>query len=109
MSLYDIRTLAKKVSFLIEKLLNTFNINKNLLKWDKICLKILLQGKKVICSRKRWKMMSSSYRGLLEEIEIQRNDMVRLASETSLSNHKVIEASKRLDCLLNNYHLLLAQ
>jgi|tagenome__1003787_1003787.scaffolds.fasta_scaffold8009688_1 Spo0E like sporulation regulatory protein len=54
-------------------------------------------------------MMSSSYRGLLEEIEIQRNDMVRLASETSLSNHKVIEASKRLDCLLNNYHLLLAQ
>jgi hypothetical protein len=53
--------------------------------------------------------MSSSYRGLLEEIEIQRNDMVRLASETSLSNHKVIEASERLDCLLNNYHLLLAR
>ncbi|MEH7546091.1 MULTISPECIES: aspartyl-phosphate phosphatase Spo0E family protein [Bacillaceae] len=57
--------------------------------------------------RKRWKEMSSLYRGLLEEIEIQRNDMVRLASETSLSNHKVIEASKRLDCLLNKYHLFL--
>ena len=54
-------------------------------------------------------MMSSSYGGLVEEIEIQRNNMIRLASETSLSNQKVIEASKKLDSLLNQYHLLLAQ
>jgi hypothetical protein len=53
--------------------------------------------------------MSSSYRGLIEEIEIQRNNMIRLASETSLSNHKVIEASKRLDSLLNKYDLSLTQ
>ncbi|MEH7093519.1 aspartyl-phosphate phosphatase Spo0E family protein [Neobacillus vireti] len=54
-------------------------------------------------------MMSSSYRGLIEEIEIQRNNMIRLASETSLSNQKVIEESKKLDYLLNKYHLLLTQ
>ncbi|MEH7120683.1 aspartyl-phosphate phosphatase Spo0E family protein [Neobacillus vireti] len=53
--------------------------------------------------------MPSPFCGLLEEIENQRNDMVRLASETSLSHHKVIEASKRLDRLLNKYHLLLAR
>jgi len=53
--------------------------------------------------------MSSSYRGLIEEIEIQRNNMIRLASETSLSNHKVIEASKQLDYLLNKYDLSLTQ
>lgn len=53
--------------------------------------------------------MSSSYRGLIEEIETQRDNMVRLASETSLSNQKVIEESKKLDYLLNKYHLLLTQ
>lgn len=56
---------------------------------------------------KRGGKMSILFRNLLEEIETQRNDMVRLAAETSLSNYKVIEASKKLDCLLNNYHLLL--
>ncbi|PLS10384.1 aspartyl-phosphate phosphatase Spo0E family protein [Neobacillus cucumis] len=53
--------------------------------------------------------MSAPFHGLLKEIEIQRNDMVRLASETSLSNHMVIEASKRLDSLLNKYHVLSTQ
>jgi hypothetical protein len=41
-----------------------------------------------------------------EDIENCREEMVRLASKTSLANSLVIETSKRLDSLLNKYHLL---
>ncbi|MBO0962449.1 aspartyl-phosphate phosphatase Spo0E family protein [Neobacillus sp. MM2021_6] len=37
----------------------------------------------------------------MEEIEICRDKMIRLASETSINNQQVIESSKRLDHLLN--------
>ncbi|MFZ7946958.1 MULTISPECIES: aspartyl-phosphate phosphatase Spo0E family protein [Bacillaceae] len=45
--------------------------------------------------------MSAEFRDLMKEIENCRDKMVQLASETSLSNHQVIETSKRLDHLLN--------
>ncbi|EKN70411.1 hypothetical protein BABA_05156 [Neobacillus bataviensis LMG 21833] len=45
--------------------------------------------------------MGNQFRGLKEEIEICRDKMVRLASETSLNNKQVIETSQRLDHLLN--------
>jgi hypothetical protein len=40
---------------------------------------------------------------LLQDIEECRKEMVQLASRTSLSSHRVIEASTRLDSLLNKY------
>ncbi|EAR64901.1 RNA polymerase sigma-70 factor, partial [Bacillus sp. NRRL B-14911] len=43
---------------------------------------------------------------LLQDIEKCRKEMVQLASRTSLSSHHVIEASTRLDSLLNKYNHL---
>ncbi|WP_242637916.1 MULTISPECIES: aspartyl-phosphate phosphatase Spo0E family protein [Bacillaceae] len=45
--------------------------------------------------------LGAHFRGLMEEIEICRDKMIRLASETSINNQQVIESSKRLDHLLN--------
>ncbi|MGG1675609.1 Spo0E family sporulation regulatory protein-aspartic acid phosphatase [Neobacillus sp. NRS-1170] len=44
---------------------------------------------------------------LLAEIERCRMDMVRLASVNSFAHYQVLEASRRLDSLLNEYTLLL--
>ncbi|MFC3882487.1 aspartyl-phosphate phosphatase Spo0E family protein [Bacillus songklensis] len=41
---------------------------------------------------------------LLDEIEKCRLLMVHLASQTSLSSHQVVQASTRLDTLLNQYN-----
>ncbi|WML58120.1 aspartyl-phosphate phosphatase Spo0E family protein [Neobacillus sp. PS2-9] len=43
---------------------------------------------------------------LMKEIEICRDAMVKLASETSLSHPHVIAVSKKLDVLLYQYHTL---
>lgn len=43
---------------------------------------------------------------LMEEIENCRDEMVRLASETSLLHPHVIAASKKLDLLLYQYHTM---
>jgi hypothetical protein len=43
---------------------------------------------------------------LLHDIEKCRKEMVQLASRTSLSSDHVIEASTRLDSLLNKYNNL---
>lgn len=43
---------------------------------------------------------------LNKDIENCREEMVRMASETSFANSLVIETSMRLDSLLNKYHLL---
>ena len=40
---------------------------------------------------------------LMKDIESCREEMVQLALKTSLSDQRVIEASKRLDHLLNLY------
>ncbi|WP_099421381.1 aspartyl-phosphate phosphatase Spo0E family protein [Bacillus massilinigeriensis] len=50
--------------------------------------------------------MSMCLERLLEDIEHCRNEMVRLASNTSLSNQRVIAVSTKLDQLLNKYQLL---
>lgn len=50
--------------------------------------------------------MSTHFRGLIAEIECCRNEMVRLAAETSFGHQTVIETSKKLDGLLNEYDLL---
>jgi stage 0 sporulation regulatory protein len=42
--------------------------------------------------------------GLLLEIETCRDEMVQLASETSLANQRVIAASRKLDRLLNEFN-----
>lgn len=44
---------------------------------------------------------------LLKEIELCRNRMVSLASNSSYSNKEVVKISKELDVLLNQYHHLL--
>jgi hypothetical protein len=44
---------------------------------------------------------------MLQDIEKCRKEMVQLASRTSLSSHHVIEASTRLDSLLNKYNHLI--
>jgi len=48
--------------------------------------------------------MRAQFRGLIEEIESCRNEMVRLASETTLANQHVLETSRRLDHLLNEFN-----
>jgi hypothetical protein len=50
--------------------------------------------------------MGSARLALIEEIEMCRNEMVRLASKTSLLNQEVITTSKKLDQLLNQFHCL---
>lgn len=45
--------------------------------------------------------LGAHFRGLMDEIEIYRDKMIRLASETSLNHQQVIETSKQLDHLLN--------
>ncbi|MCD5325766.1 MULTISPECIES: aspartyl-phosphate phosphatase Spo0E family protein [Pontibacillus] len=40
---------------------------------------------------------------LLNEIEMCRNEMIQLSSSLPLSSQEVIEASSRLDGLLNEY------
>ncbi|WP_223596261.1 aspartyl-phosphate phosphatase Spo0E family protein [Neobacillus bataviensis] len=50
--------------------------------------------------------MGARLEGLLAEIESCRMDMVRLASVNSFAHHEVIEASRRLDSLLNEYSSL---
>ncbi|MFE8704218.1 Spo0E family sporulation regulatory protein-aspartic acid phosphatase [Cytobacillus sp. FJAT-54145] len=44
-----------------------------------------------------------SVKDLLKEIEYCRNEMVYLASQSSLSNENVIAVSTKLDDLLNKY------
>ncbi|WP_409273102.1 Spo0E family sporulation regulatory protein-aspartic acid phosphatase [Neobacillus sp. SCS-31] len=46
---------------------------------------------------------------LAREIETSRREMVKLASKASLTDRNVIEASTKLDSLLNTYHLLISQ
>ncbi|WHY77795.1 aspartyl-phosphate phosphatase Spo0E family protein [Neobacillus sp. WH10] len=48
--------------------------------------------------------MGTPIPGLMEEIESCRNEMVRIASETSLANQLVLETSRRLDHLLNKLY-----
>ncbi|MDP4171661.1 MAG: aspartyl-phosphate phosphatase Spo0E family protein [Bacillota bacterium] len=43
---------------------------------------------------------------LITDIEKCRNEMVRLASHASLADQSVLEASTRLDSLLNKYYFL---
>ena len=52
--------------------------------------------------------MGAQFHGLIDEIEICRKEMVRLAAETSFANQEVIETSMKLDTLLNKYHYLLS-
>jgi hypothetical protein len=52
--------------------------------------------------------MGGQLHGLVEEIENCRQEMVRLATETSIRNKQVIETSTRLDLLLNKYYSLTA-
>ncbi|WP_160725701.1 aspartyl-phosphate phosphatase Spo0E family protein [Bacillus sp. USDA818B3_A] len=66
-------------------------------------------GEKDNINLKEVGFLSVPFRGLQEEIEALRNHMVKLASDTSLSNHKVIEVSRKLDGLLNKYHSLLTR
>jgi stage 0 sporulation regulatory protein len=47
-----------------------------------------------------------SINSLLKDIEKCRSEMVQLASSSSMSNQKVIEASTKLDKLLNVYYRL---
>lgn len=70
-----------------------WNKNNNDLLEDK-----LLKGNLVI---ERKDMMS--VKDLLKEIEYCRNEMVYLASQSSLSNENVIAVSTKLDDLLNKY------
>ncbi len=44
---------------------------------------------------------------LLTEIEKSRKEMVSLASQHSFSHQQVVEASTKLDHLLNKYYLLI--
>jgi Spo0E like sporulation regulatory protein len=53
--------------------------------------------------------MGGQLHGLVEEIENCRQEMVRLATETSIRNKQVIETSTRLDLLLNNYYSMTAR
>jgi hypothetical protein len=53
--------------------------------------------------------MGVKLQGLLEEIENARGEMVRIASDSSLGNHRVIEASMRLDFLINKYFSLMGR
>ncbi|RDU34871.1 aspartyl-phosphate phosphatase Spo0E family protein [Neobacillus piezotolerans] len=46
---------------------------------------------------------------LAREIETSRREMVQLASKASLTDRNVIEASTKLDSLLNTYHLMINQ
>ncbi|CEG25297.1 aspartyl-phosphate phosphatase Spo0E family protein [Bacillus sp. B-jedd] len=46
---------------------------------------------------------------LASEIENSRNQMVQLANNYSLTDHNVIEASVKLDSLLNTYYVLVNQ
>ncbi|MFK9095157.1 Spo0E family sporulation regulatory protein-aspartic acid phosphatase [Bacillus salipaludis] len=47
--------------------------------------------------------MGTQFRRLKEEIESCRDEMVRLASDSTLANHQVLETSQRLDHLLNKF------
>lgn len=44
-----------------------------------------------------------SVQDLLREIEICRNEMISLTAQHSLSNQQVVDASTKLDVLLNKY------
>ncbi|WP_155922313.1 aspartyl-phosphate phosphatase Spo0E family protein [Bacillus sp. EB01] len=46
---------------------------------------------------------------LAQDIEMSRKEMVKLASNTPLTDRNVVEASAKLDNLLNTYHLLIAK
>jgi len=48
--------------------------------------------------------MGTQLTGLIDEIESCRNEMVRIASETSLANQLVLDTSRRLDLLLNEFN-----
>lgn len=50
--------------------------------------------------------MCSQLAKLASEIESSRNQMVQLANSYSLTDHNVIEASTKLDSLLNTYYVL---
>jgi hypothetical protein len=50
--------------------------------------------------------LTKQLQSLLQDIESCRLEMIRIACENSLQNHKVIETSKKLDGLLNRYYLL---
>ncbi|WP_139070041.1 aspartyl-phosphate phosphatase Spo0E family protein [Bacillus sp. FJAT-27225] len=53
--------------------------------------------------------MSIKLAKLAQDIETSRNEMVQLASNTSLTDRDVVEASIKLDSLLNTYHLLITK
>ncbi|RHW34803.1 aspartyl-phosphate phosphatase Spo0E family protein [Neobacillus notoginsengisoli] len=44
---------------------------------------------------------------LAREIESSRNEMIQLATQSSLTDHTVIDASTKLDSLLNTYNILM--
>lgn len=44
---------------------------------------------------------------LAREIETSRREMVQLASKASFTDRNVIEASTKLDSLLNTYHFMI--
>ncbi|WP_082306762.1 aspartyl-phosphate phosphatase Spo0E family protein [Bacillus sp. FJAT-27245] len=44
---------------------------------------------------------------LAREIETSRREMVQLASNSALTDRTVLEASTKLDSLLNTYHLMM--
>jgi hypothetical protein len=46
---------------------------------------------------------------LIQNIEECRNQMIQLAKDTSLSNQEVIQASTKLDHLLNTYYHLTSE
>jgi Spo0E like sporulation regulatory protein len=56
-------------------------------------------------------MVNMSYQltKLAQDIEMSRKEMVKLASNTPLTDQNVVEASAKLDNLLNTYHLMITK